>query len=223
MTEPQLPAFLSYAPKTTRSILEFMHAIGINIGYGYGLTESCATVCCFPINNRGYIVGSIGQIMPDLQVKISSDGEILLKKARHPLIDPKKVVPVNISLGIDFDSLVITGANTGGKTVSIKTIGLLTLMAECGLMLPVTDNSRISVFDNVLADIGDEQSIEQSLSTFSAHMSTIVEILKTADDRSLVLIDELGAGTDPVEGAALAVSILENGLDVGSAFPIIVS
>ncbi|MBQ9530545.1 MAG: endonuclease MutS2 [Eubacterium sp.] len=148
--------------------------------------------------------------MRALKPIVNAEGEINLKKARHPLIDKNKVVPIDVSLGEEFDTLVITGPNTGGKTVSIKTIGLLTLMTMCGLLIPASDKSKISIFNNILVDIGDEQSIDQSLSTFSSHMTNIIDIMNQTDESTLVLIDELGAGTDPVEGAALAVSIIEN-------------
>lgn len=141
---------------------------------------------------------------------LNAEGEINLKKARHPLIDKNKVVPIDISLGEGFDTLVITGPNTGGKTVSIKTIGLLTLMTMCGLLIPAGEYSKISVFDKILVDIGDEQSIAQNLSTFSSHIVNTIDIMSKADSSSLILIDELGAGTDPIEGAALAVSIIED-------------
>ena len=147
---------------------------------------------------------------------MNNKGRVELRNARHPLIDPKKVVPISLRLGSDFDTMIITGPNTGGKTVTLKTIGLLTLMAECGLHVPAGDGSVLSTFDAILADIGDEQSIAQSLSTFSSHMKTIVDVVAQCDDRTLVLYDELGAGTDPAEGAALAIALIEFSRKMGS-------
>lgn len=172
--------------------------------------ETCAELDLY------FAKANLGAKMRGCIPAISDDGITDLKKARHPLIAADKVVPVDIKLGEDYQALIVTGPNTGGKTVILKTTGLLTAMAMCGLMIPASDGSRVSVFEHILVNIGDQQSIEQSLSTFSSHMSSVVQILEAADDRSLILLDELGSGTDPVEGAALAVSIIEDMIAKGA-------
>ena len=181
------------------------HADDINLNY----TMLVQLDVIFAKAKLAYRMGAWAPLM-------NAEGRVDLRKARHPLIDPKKVVPISVRLGSDFDTMIITGPNTGGKTVTLKTVGLLTLMAECGLHIPAGDGSQLSTFDAILADIGDEQSIAQSLSTFSSHMRTIVDVVAQCDDRTLVLFDELGAGTDPAEGAALAMAIIEFCRKMGS-------
>ena len=161
--------------------------------------------------------GELSYRMNAMRPELKKDGSVYLRHARHPLLDPAKAVPIDIELGRSFDTLVITGPNTGGKTVSSESpSALLCLMTQCGLHIPCDDRSAVSIFSSVLADIGDEQSIEQSLSTFSAHMKNIVQILDEADEHCLILFDELGAGTDPVEGAALAIAVIEQARSQGA-------
>jgi len=165
--------------------------------------DVCAELCLY------FAKANLGARMKGCIPIMSDDGVIVLKKARHPLISPERVVPVDVTLGEEYGTLIVTGPNTGGKTVLLKTCGLLSAMAMCGMMVPASDGTRLSVFDKILVDIGDMQSIEMNLSTFSSHMSNVAQILSQSDEHSLILIDELGSGTDPVEGAALAIAIIK--------------